>query len=359
MSIDTIWAEYYRKREVSLPWLFLRLIFGALSYLALLVYYLRVFLYRSGLVKTKRLKAKVISVGNITLGGTGKTPLVICIAEYLKNRGENLAILTRGYKRENKKMIELEDRKLPWKKVGDEPYMLSLKLPDVPVFIHKNRFEAGKKALSRHNIRTFILDDGFQHWQLQRDVDIVVIDCLNPFGGGRVFPAGYMREPLTALGRADVFVLNRVDQAANVDKIKRVLNRYNPGALKVETVYFLDAIRDFSDGRFVEPETLNRKKTAAFSGIANPFSFEKTLDRSGISIMKHFRFSDHFPYREKDIFKLEEDSLNLGAEALLTTEKDAVRIPKITKLQIPIYVISIKLKITRGEEDFWRVVGSG
>lgn len=358
MSIDTIWTDYRRKREASLPWLFLRVVFGALSYLVLLGYYLLAFLYRSGLIKTKTLKAKVISVGNITLGGTGKTPLVLCIAEYLKSTGENFAVLTRGYKRKSKRMIELGGRKLPWEKVGDEPYMLSLKLSGVPIFIHKNRFEAGKKALSRHNIKTFILDDGFQHWQLQRDVDIVIIDCLNPFGAGRVFPAGYLREPLAASRRADVFVLNRVDQATNVDKIKRVLNRYNPEALMVESIYLLDAVHDFKDYSLVDPEGLKGKRFVAFSGIANPFSFEKTLDGSGIKIMKHFRFSDHFPYRAKDISRLEKNALNSGAEALLTTQKDGVRIPEIRELQIPIYVVSIKLKITRGEKDFWRVVGS-
>jgi tetraacyldisaccharide 4'-kinase len=355
MDFEKTWEEFQKNREASFP---LSFVLGFLSYFYLLAYYFRVLLYKLGLIKSKRLNARVISVGNITLGGTGKTPMVIYLGERLKGKSENIAILTRGYKRRDKERIELKGEISDWKKVGDEPHMLSSKLGYVPILIHRNRFKSGKKAQVKYNTRTFILDDGFQHWSLKRDIDIVMIDCLNPFGNGKLFPDGSLREPLQALKRAGVFVLNQANQAANVDKIKRVLNRYNPEALMVESIYLLDAISDFKDYTLVDLETLRGKRVVAFSGIASPLSFEKTLDRSGIRIMKHFRFSDHFPYREKDIFKLEEDSLNLGAEALLTTEKDAVRIPKITKLQIPIYVISIKLKITKGEKDFWRVVGS-
>ena len=357
MSIQKIWSECYRKRESSLALSFWRLIFGALSYLFLLVYYLRVLLRRWGLSKSRKLDATVISVGNITMGGTGKTPLVMYIGERLREKGADLAILTRGYRRQSKKMIELKDQNFSWKEVGDEPFLLSGKLPNVPVFIQKNRFEAGSKALSKHGVKMLILDDGFQHWRLHRDVDIVVIDCLNPFGGKRLFPAGYLREPLTALRRADVFVLNRADHAANIEEITRVLNRYNPGALKCESVYLLESVRDFTDHSLVDAETLKGKRAVAFSGIANPFSFERTLKSSGIKIVKHFKFSDHFPYAEKDIIRLQEDSMKLGAEVILTTEKDAVRIPDIRPLRIPVNVIGVRLKITKGEEDFWRVVG--
>jgi len=358
MSIQKIWSEPYGKRESFRAVSFWKLIFSALSYLFLLVYYLRVLLHRWGFIKTKKLKARVISVGNITLGGTGKTPLVIYLGERLREKDVNFAILTRGYRRKSRKMIELKDQEFSWKEAGDEPYLLSGKLPNVPLFIHKNRVEAGREALSKHSVGMLILDDGFQHWRLHRDVDIVVIDCLNPFGAGRLFPAGYLREPLTALRRADVFVLNRVDQAANIEEITKVLNRYNPGALRVESVYLLDSIRNSSDRSLVDTEALKGKRVVALSGIANPFSFEKTLNSSGIKIVKHFKFPDHFPYTEEDIVKLQRDSLNLGTEAILTTEKDAVRIPGISPLRIPVHVVNVRLKITKGEEDFWRVVGS-
>ncbi|MBA7574142.1 Tetraacyldisaccharide 4'-kinase [subsurface metagenome] len=278
MSIERTWEEYNRNRGFSLPLSCLKIIFSILSCVYLLAYYLRVFLYKLGVIKSKGLEAKVISVGNITLGGTGKTPLVICIGERLKSKGENFAILTRGYKRESKKMVEIMNEELNWKKTGDEPFMLSSELPGVPIFIHKNRFQAGKEALRKYKTRIFILDDGFQHWGLQRDVNIVVIDCLNPFGGGKLFPAGFLREPLKALKRADIFVLNRADPATNMEEIKRVLNRYNPDALKVESLYLLDSIEHFLDHSLVDANTLKGKTFVAFSGIANSLSFEKTLD---------------------------------------------------------------------------------
>lgn len=357
MDVEEIWEEHNKKRGGSLPLFLVRTVLRILSYFFLLAYYLRALLYKFKLIKSKRLKAKVISVGNITLGGTGKTPLVIYIGKRLKKQDENFAILTRGYKRKNKKMVEIPGEKVNWQKVGDEPYMLSSELPDVPIFINKNRYRAGKEALRKHKTRIFILDDGFQHWRLERDVNIMMIDCLNPFGGGRLFPAGFLREPLSALKRADLFVLNRVDQVTNIEDIKQVLNKYNPDALKVESLYLLDSIKNFLDNSLVDVEALKGKGVAAFSGIANSLSFEKTLDQLRIKTIKHFEFSDHFPYREEDISKLEEDSLNLGAQAILTTEKDAVRIPKVKHLRIPLYVIKIKLKMTKGEENFWKAVG--
>ncbi len=147
MDFEKAWIRHYRGKENSLPRSLLRVVFRVLSYFLLLAYHLRVFVYRLGLVKPKRLQAQVISVGNITLGGTGKTPLVIYIGKRLKNQDETFAILTRGYKRENKKMVEIPGEKVNWKKAGDESFMLSSELPDVPIFINKNRYRAGKEQL--------------------------------------------------------------------------------------------------------------------------------------------------------------------------------------------------------------------
>ena len=354
MNFEKTWEEFHREKKSSFP---LSFVFSLLSYFYLLAYYCRILLYKLGLIKSKRLEARVISVGNITLGGTGKTPMVIYLGERLKDKGENISILTRGYKRQDRERIELRGKISDWKKVGDEPYLLSGKLTGVPIYVHKNRFESGKKALAKYNTRTFILDDGFQHCSLKRDLDIVMIDCLNPFGNLRLFPAGSLREPLSALKRADVFVLNQADKATNVEEITRVLNRYNSDALRVESSYFLESVKDLSDYSLVHTETLRGKRVTAFSGIANSSSFEKTLDQIGTEIVRYFRFPDHFPYREKDILKLEKDSLDSGAKFMLTTEKDAVRIPKIDKLRIPLYVVGIELKITRGEKDFLKLIG--
>jgi len=354
MNFEKKWEDFHRGKKSSSP---LSLVFNLLSYLYLLIYYLRVFLYKLGFIKSRRLDARVISVGNITLGGTGKTPMVIYLSTILKGKGENIAILSRGYKRQDRERIELKDRNCDWKKVGDEPYMLFGKVSDIPIFVHRDRYESGKEAQAKYHTTTFILDDGFQHWSLQRDMNVVMIDCLNPFGNYKLFPAGFLREPLSALKRADVFVLNQADQVTNTDEIKRVLNRYNSDAMKVESLYHLDFIRDFSTHSLIDTEILRGKRVAAFSGIANSSSFEKTLDHLGIEIVRYFRYPDHFPYEEKDILKLEKDSLDLGTDFMLTTEKDEVRIPKIKNLKLPIYVVGIKLKITKGEKDFLKLVG--
>jgi tetraacyldisaccharide 4'-kinase len=354
MSLEKKWEEFHRDKKFPFP---LSFVLSLLSYFYLLAYYVRIFLYKLGFMKSRRLDARVISVGNITLGGTGKTPMVIYLGEKLQDKGENIAILTRGYKRQDKERIELKDRNIDWKKVGDEPYMLSGKLSGIPIVVHGDRYQSGKKTQAKYNTKTFILDDGFQHWSLERDLNIVMVDCLNPFGNLKLFPAGFLREPLSALKRADVFVLNQADQVTNVDQIKRVLNRYNSNAMIVESSYHLDFIKDFSSHSLIDVETLRGKRITAFSGIATYSSFEKTLDHLGIEIVRYFRYPDHFPYGEKDILKMEKDSIDMGADFMLTTEKDEVRIPEIKNLNTPIYVVGIKLKITKGEKDFLKLSG--
>lgn len=328
------------------------------SIIFLLIYYLRVFIYKCGIIRPKKLNAKVISVGNITLGGTGKTPLVLYLALEFKKRGENVAILTRGYKRRYKKQIDLlgEKSNFSRKEVGDEPYLLAQELLSVPVIINKNRFKGGTFALAKYQSEIFLLDDGFQHWKLARDLDIVVLDSLNPFGKGMLFPAGYLREPASSLKRADVLVLNKSDCVFNKENILNVLNKYNPNALVVESVYQVVSIHNFLDGSPLAIESARNKKALAFSGIANPLSFEKTLEGIGIKISKHLKFSDHYPYQERDLEKIENEGINLGADFVLTTEKDMVRIPLLLELKVPLYWIKIELKITRGEKELWELI---
>ena len=327
-----------------------------LSFLSLvyrLVCGTRLFLYRCGLRRQTKLKARVISVGNITVGGTGKTPLVIYLAEKLKAQDEKVAILTRGYKRKKKEMLDLTGIARPevnWRDTGDEPYLLAGRLPDVSIVVTKQRSSSGEYAIERHGVRLVILDDGFQHLKLFRDLDIVVIDSANPFGNGRLLPAGPLREPLTSLKRADVFVLTKTDQAANKEKLIAILRRYNHKAPIVESVYQVRSIERLSDGSEVKVSELQNKKALAFSGIGNPLSFENTSKQLGIQILRHHKFSDHFAYRNKDILELSREAESLGVDLIITTEKDSVRIPLINELKIPIYVLKIDLKVTSGEE---------
>jgi len=314
---------------------------------------IKLFLYQHGVRKQKKLKARVISVGNITLGGTGKTPLVIYLAGKLEEKNKKVAILTRGYKRKKKEMVKLTQKikkKINWKEVGDEPYLMAQRLSDVPILVSKHRSISGHYATEKLGTEILILDDGFQHLKLFRDLDIAVIDAVNPFGNRRLLPAGNLREPLASLRRADVFVLTKTDQVSNTDQLIQVLKKYNHQAPIVESVYRICSIEKLMDSSPANSKDMEGKKALAFSGIGNPSSFENSLKQLKIQILKHQTFRDHFPYRRKDILTLQEEAKSKGADFIITTEKDSVRIPLIDKLQTPCYVLKIDLKITRGEE---------
>lgn len=362
-----LFERIQRKNKALSFYSIARLFFYVFSAFYWLGYRLRVLTYQAGIVKPTRLKAKVISVGNITLGGTGKTPLVVYLAQKLKKSGFKAAVLTRGYKRRKRGLTELVGKsknKVHWTEVGDEPYLLTSRLEDIPVVVSKDRGASGVRAEKKYQVEVLVLDDGFQHWRLSRDLDIVVIDSTNPFGNSRLLPAGILREPLSSLKRADVFVLNRVDQVAKKQDIVSVLRSYNQEAPIIESRYKINSIeRLFSPspgGRGspirVEEKELSGKKVLAFSGIGNPVSFEKSLELLEVEVIKHHKFSDHFSYEKPDIMNLEREAQKSGADFMITTEKDSVRIPMMDDLQIPIYVLRIDLVIIEGEELLWKEI---
>jgi tetraacyldisaccharide 4'-kinase len=337
----------------------LKLFFYILSVFYRLGYHFKVLLYQSGMIKPKKLNAKVISIGNITLGGTGKTPLVIYLSQKLKEKKSKVAILTRGYKRRKKELTELVEEnknRIPWSEVGDEPYLLASRLQDVPVIVSKDRRSSGAYAERKYQAEILVLDDGFQHWKLSRDLDLVVIDATNPFGNSKLFPAGILREPLSSLSRADIFVLNKADQVLNKENLIRVIRAYNQDAPIIESVYEIGSIERWPDHSLIEEKNWEGKKCLAFSGIGNPVSFEESLKRLKVEVLKHHRFPDHFFYQKKDILNLEKKAFEWGADFMVTTEKDSVRIPMMNELKIPIYVFKIDLVITKGEEVFWKKI---
>ncbi|HEX7400689.1 MAG TPA: tetraacyldisaccharide 4'-kinase [candidate division Zixibacteria bacterium] len=314
---------------------------------------IRSLLYRSGIFRPSKLKVKVISVGNVTAGGTGKTPLVIYLAEKLKEKKKRVVILTRGYKRKSKNMVDLnrEDKEeISWEDVGDEPFLISRRLGGVPVIVTKHRVISGSYAVERYDPDVLILDDGFQHLKLQRDLDMVVIDSTNPWGNGRLLPAGLLREPLSSLRRADIFILTKTNQVSDLAETINTLRQYNTQAPMVESIYRISSVENLSDNLPVDTEKLENKKVLAFSGIGNPMSFENSLRQLKINVLKHRMFADHFAYRRKDVLSLLEEAKNLGADFIVTTEKDSVRIPLVNRQEMPIYVFKIDLKITGGEE---------
>ncbi len=359
-----LFEKIQREKNILSFYSILKLFFYILSIFYWMGYRLRILTYQSGMVRPRKLKAKVISVGNITLGGTGKTPLVIYLVQKLKERKLKASILTRGYKRKKRGLTELTEenkKRISWTEVGDEPYLLSSRLCNVPVVVSNDRVASGVCAEEKYQAGVLILDDGFQHWKLSRDLDIVVIDSINPFGNLRLFPAGILREPLSSLKRADIFVLTKADQVPNKQNLIRVLRAYNQDAPIIESVYKINSLARWvyhpARGKYepvrIEEKHLEGRKALAFSGIGNPISFEKSLKLLKVEILKHHKFPDHFFYQRKDILNLEKEAFRLGADFMITTEKDSVRIPMISELKMQIHISKIDLVITEGEEIFW------
>lgn len=308
---------------------------------------LLIFIYR---LKPYRPGCKVVSIGNITLGGTGKTPLVEYVARYLKNQGKRIAIVSRGYK----KVIGLsDDRVISYEAMGDEAYMLQEKLRDIPVIVNKNRKEAIKEAIEKYNVDTVILDDAFQQWKIKKDLEIVTIDAANPFGNRRLIPAGILRQPLSSLGLADIFVLTKTDIFPDTQEIKNFINRIKPSALIFESWHQPVGFYKLGEkNEIIDLVSLKAKGVVLVSGIAAPESFEKSITGLGINIGSSFRFPDHHNYTKEDLDRIIKACNEKNINTVITTEKDAVKLSglAISGLGLQILVLRIELKITQNEE---------
>jgi 3-deoxy-D-manno-octulosonic-acid transferase len=281
-------------------------------------------LWRRRNTKTRRLKTPVISIGGITMGGTGKTPFVVWLGGRLNAAGLCPAILTRGYRRESREIALLEaGADAPLTLTGDEPQIL-LRAGVAPVGIGPDRFEVGIRMEQHFPCGIFLLDDGFQHWRLERDLDIVLIDALDPFGGGELFPAGRLREPLDALARADIVVLTRTEPGITHGDIVSVLREYNLHA----RVFASRVVPRFwvAEGAQYPASEPPFAHAAAFCGLANPESFWRTLNALGVRPILQWTFPDHHRYSARELQRMADEAKAAGADALITTEKDSINL---------------------------------
>ena len=305
-----------------------------------------------------RLEVKVISVGNITLGGTGKTALVESIAAHLKQKGHKVAVLTRGYKR---KFASCTSRAAGYESIGDEPYMLSKNLGDIPVIVDADRLRAAKKALKDYHVDTVILDDGFQQWRIKKDLEIVAIDVVNPFGNQRLIPRGILREPLSSLSRADIFVLTKVNLNPNTERLIQILEKLNPKAIILKTSHQPLGFYEINKpNELLSADILKGKSAALFCGIGDPDSFKNLIETLGIKIGLFFNFADHHDYTEEDLGRIFKDAKDENLDAIITTEKDAARLTqrKLEDLGCRVFVLRIKIQITKDEQGFFhRLLG--
>lgn len=306
----------------------------------------RIFFYARGILPTYSLPCKVVSVGNLTLGGTGKTPLVCLLSEMIQARGFRVAILSRGYKGNFKDPFTLvtdgERILMGARQAGDEPYLLAEKLRGVPVIVGKQRWLSGKYAVDRFQTEVVILDDGFQHLPLKRDLNLLLIDSASPFGNGYLLPRGVLREPLEGLRRADAVILTKRGQCANIQNLKENLKKNFDVYSIFEADYAPGEVRVAGKARSLPPAYLKGKKILAFCGLAQPESFKKTLLGLEAKIAKVETFPDHHWYVQQDVERLWQEAAELNVDALATTEKDMVRLQDCNTGLSPLLVVSIQ-----------------
>jgi len=318
-----------------------------ISWLCLGVVKLRRHLYSQGILQAKRLPCKVISIGNVVVGGSGKTPATITIARLLNKYTDlKIAIASRGYRSKSKDCAIVSDGKnilLDTYEAGDEPYLLGRSLPDVPVLIGKDRFKSGLMAVQNWETQIIILDDGFQYLKLKRDVNIVTMDATRPFGFDHILPRGYLREPLSTLRNADIILLTRVDQCKDLNSLRDRLDRIAPSILRFESIHAPSSLIRMDTHQDVGFNAVKNKNVLAVCGIANPSSFTETIQTLNPAKLNQISFPDHHEYTLKDIKKIEQTASETGADVIITTEKDAPKLSSINILPVLSLVIELKL----------------
>ena len=308
--------------------------------------------YRRGLISSKRLPVPVVSVGNVTFGGTGKTPTVIALVRDLVHHSHRPAVLTRGYKRSDDRQIVVvgPDPKYGVHEVGDEPLEMARRLPGVPVIVDADRVRGGHAAV-RRGVDVVVLDDGFQHLRLERDLDLVVVDAGDPWGGGRLPPLGRLREPISALARADAVLITKVPVPwhETVAEIEGEVRKLNPQAAILAARIVPSRVRVPGEG-WCASDRLAGERVFAFAGIGRPQGFLETLEGAGAVISGSRWIADHHHYSAADLDGVLAAAGEAGATAV-TTCKDAVKLPT----EAPVWVLETELRPVDGNWDpLWR-----
>jgi tetraacyldisaccharide 4'-kinase len=309
------------------------------------------FLKNSG----KELPGFVVSIGNITTGGTGKTPAVVMLSRWAKENGYNVAVLSRGYggSYNNESEIVTDGKSILVSPdiSGDEPWMMANTLKGVPVIVSRKRYMGGIRAHQSFGSNFFILDDGFQHISLKRDMDIVLLDAKNPFGNGHLLPWGPLREPLSGLKRADTFILSRSGDISPADH-----ESYFSGKPLYRGDHIPDRIILPNSGKEYDPSFIKGKRVTAFSGIAEPETFKESLLNLGADVVSFSAFGDHYPFSRNDIENVRKKHEALRGEIFITTEKDWARIKDIAADIEYIACLTIDFVFKSGEEDFFKSI---
>ncbi len=369
-AIDVILERRYGKRAALL-----RVFLLALSFVFRGIVQTRLWLYRKRVLHDQPLGCMVISVGNLTVGGTGKTPVVERLARTLHEGGRKVAILSRGYKSRRPPLLR---RIQAWltgridhgaprvvsdgsrvllgsREAGDEPYMLATNLPGVVVLVDKDRVKSGRYAIDHFGADTLILDDGLQYLHLQHRLDIVLIDRQAPFGNEFLLPRGTLREPPRNLRRASHIFITKSGGADNTALTERI-RRYNRTAEIIECSHQPRRLQHVFTGQRLGLEKLRGAYVGAFSAIAAPESFEEGLRKLGAHVELSRRFIDHHRFKEQEIRAFASRCLRRDVSMILTTEKDAVRFPRKMQLEVPVYLLRVEIEILSGHESWQQCI---
>jgi tetraacyldisaccharide 4'-kinase len=310
----------------------------------------RIALYENNIFKTHRLKTPVISVGNLTLGGTGKTPCVAFLANFLYGEGHKVAILSRGYRRRSRGRVEVSNgREILCGPLdaGDEPYLLANSCPGVRVVVDEDRYAAGQWIEEREPVSVFILDDAFQHLRLARDLNLLLIDAHEKLDQAEMIPFGRLREPLGGLRRADAIILTRSDYPFDRAALEETISKYSDKKLPI---FFADheitVLRRLDRKEIVDFVTLAQKRVAAVSGVARPERFMADLSSLGMQVVLRSEFPDHHRYKREELLEIIKLAQKTGAVAIVTTEKDAANLPPeiVDTSDLPIYTVQIRFR---------------
>jgi tetraacyldisaccharide 4'-kinase len=366
-ALEVIFNERRGKRATAL-----RGVLFCLSKVFLVGVKARRWLYEARIIRDHPLGVQVITVGNLTVGGTGKTPVVEKFARVLQDHGRKVAILSRGYRskpppllqRLRAKLLFQEDTTPPRvvsdaknlllnsEDAGDEPYMLASNLKDVVVLVDKDRVKSGRYAIEKFGCDTLLLDDGFQYWKLAgRRRDIVLIDAQQPFGNEHLLPRGTLREPVQNLKRADTIFITKSN--GDTAALRARIRKHNPQAGIIECIHWPLFFQDvFNPDQREQIGWLKDRKIATLSGIAQPESFENSLADQGAELVYTKRFADHHRFTQQELLNTINRAKKRRAEVIITTQKDAVRFPKLDRVDLPIYYMRVEIKILNGAKDF-------
>lgn len=369
-AIDVILERRYGNRAALL-----RAFLRALSVVYARLMELRWWAYSQRLLRWHSVGCLVISVGNLTVGGTGKTPIVEQFARSLTSAGRKVAILSRGYKSARvpllRKLWRHWIRRLPPEPprvvsdgrsilldshhAGDEPFMLACNLRNVVVLVDKNRVRSAAYAIERFGVDTILLDDGYQYLPLKERINVLLVDRQQPFGNRHVLPRGTLREPAGHLRRGDVLFITKCD-GSDISELKAELRRHNRHAPMVECAHVPLHLEDVHTGERLPLEYLKERKIGAVSGIAVPESFESGLRKLGASLIYSRHYADHHRFSPEEVQNAIERTIARGGSALVTTEKDSVRLPRVDRRGLPVYFLRVEIRLLNAEESFDELV---